>query len=180
MQLPKLHVFYRSILCVSRRKRTSATLLDWAHVAHILFANLGLFVCLFANIGYSFDSFLRITSILSGPPPPFEAILVIFGRSSFIFFLFESSWKNENDTTFVRMRSGYHRGDAKKSKKAPRSVELNYFTSCAGQKRFSQNERSRADLQSFASIFLFLPQDLVMIFQSLVIIFPRFFDFEIP
>ena len=46
--------------------------------------------------------------------PPLEAILVIFGR----IFLFESSWKKmKNDTTFVRMRSGDHLGDAKMSKK---------------------------------------------------------------
>ena len=50
---------------------------------------------------------------------PLEAILVIFGRRA-LFFLFKSSWKNmENDTTFVRMRSGDHLklGDAKMSKK---------------------------------------------------------------
>ena len=52
------------------------------------------------------------------PPPPLEAILVIFGRRALIFFLFESSWKKmKNDTTFVRMRSGDHLGDAKMSKK---------------------------------------------------------------
>ena len=35
-----------------------------------------------------------------------------------LIFLFESSWKNmENDTTFVRMRSGDHLGDAKMSRK---------------------------------------------------------------
>ena len=32
----------------------------------------------------------------------------------------------KNDTTFVRMRSGDHLGGAKMSKKAPRSVELNF------------------------------------------------------
>ena len=49
---------------------------------------------------------------------PLEAILVIFGRRAlFIYFLFESSWKNmKKDTTFVRMRSGDHLGDAKMSK----------------------------------------------------------------
>ena len=46
-----------------------------------------------------------------------ETILVIFGHRALI-FLFESSWKNmKNDTTFVRMRSGDHLGDAKMSKK---------------------------------------------------------------
>ena len=49
---------------------------------------------------------------------PLEAILVIFGRRALICFLFESSWKKmKNDTTFVRMRSGDHLGDAKMSKK---------------------------------------------------------------
>ena len=49
---------------------------------------------------------------------PLEAILVIFGHRALIFFLFESSWeKMKNDTTFARMRSGDHLGDAKMSKK---------------------------------------------------------------
>ena len=49
---------------------------------------------------------------------PLEAILVIFGRRALICILFESSWiKTKNDTTFVRMRSGDHLGDAKMSKK---------------------------------------------------------------
>ena len=34
----------------------------------------------------------------------------------------------KNDTTFVRMRSGDHLGDAKCLKRAPRSVELNFFS----------------------------------------------------
>ena len=36
----------------------------------------------------------------------------------------------KNDTTFVRMRSGDHLGDAKMSKWAPRSVEFNFFIIC--------------------------------------------------
>ena len=52
----------------------------------------------------------------------------------------------KNDATFVRMRSGDHLGDAKMSKRAPRSVEFNFFNNCDRQKRFSQNERRRADL----------------------------------
>ena len=49
---------------------------------------------------------------------PLEAILVIFGHRALIFCLFESSWeKMKNDTTFARMRSGDHLGDAKMSKK---------------------------------------------------------------
>ena len=84
---------------------------------------------------------------------PLEVILVIFGGRAFI-FLFESSWKNmKNDTTFVRMRSGDHLGDAKCQNRTPRSVEFNFFINCDRQKRFSQNERRRADLQNGASEF---------------------------
>ena len=58
---------------------------------------------------------------------PLEAILDVFGLSSLIFFLFESSWKNlKNDTTFVRMRSGDHLGCSKKSKK--RQLALSKLT----------------------------------------------------
>ena len=46
-----------------------------------------------------------------------QGLLVVFGRWALI-FLFESSWKNmENDTTFVRMRSGDHLGDVKRPRK---------------------------------------------------------------
>ena len=50
----------------------------------------------------------------------------------------------KNNTIFVRMRSGDHLGDAKMSKNG----------TCDRHKRFSQNERRRADLQNFASDFL--------------------------
>ena len=60
----------------------------------------------------------------------------------------------KNDATFVPMRSGDHLGDAKMSKRAPRSVEFNFFNNCDRQKRFSQNERRRADLQVVTSNFL--------------------------
>ena len=60
----------------------------------------------------------------------------------------------KNDATFVRMRSGDHLGDAKCQKRAPRSVEFNFFINCDRHKRFSQNERRRVDLQNVASEFL--------------------------
>ena len=44
-------------------------------------------------------------------------------------------------------------------KRAPRSVEFNFFNNCDRQKRFSQNER-RADLQNVASDFLIFAQGL--------------------
>ena len=80
------------------------------------------------------------------------------------------------DTTFVHMRSGDHLGDGKMSKKGTSLRRIfNFFNNCDRQKRFSQNERRRADLQNVASEFLFfLPRDLVMTFQSLVTILPPF------
>ena len=60
----------------------------------------------------------------------------------------------KNDTTFVRMRSGDHTGEAKCRKRAPRSVEFNFFINCDRHKRFSQNERRRVDLQNVPQIFL--------------------------
>ena len=59
-----------------------------------------------------------------------------------------------NDTTFVRMRSGNHLGDAKMLKRAPRSVEFNFFIICERHKWFLLNERRRVDLQKVASDFL--------------------------
>ena len=60
----------------------------------------------------------------------------------------------KNDATFVRMRSGDHLGDAKMSKKGTSLRRINFFNNCDRQKRFSQNERRRVDLQNAASDFL--------------------------
>ena len=61
---------------------------------------------------------LKDSVMKAGPPPPLEAILVIFGRRALIFFfVWKLLEKNENDATFVRMRSGDHLGNAKMSKK---------------------------------------------------------------
>ena len=59
-----------------------------------------------------------------------------------------------NDTTCVRMRSDDHLGDAKMSKRAPCSVEFNFFINCDRWKQFSQNERRRVDLREAASDIL--------------------------
>ena len=66
----------------------------------------------------------------------------------------------KKDTTFVRMRSGDHLGDEKCQKRAPRSVEFNFFINCDRHKRFSQNERRRVDLQNGASDFFIFAQRL--------------------
>ena len=59
----------------------------------------------------------------------------------------------KNDATFVRMRSGDHLGDAKMSKRAPRSVEFNFFNNCDRQKRFSQNEEEGLIYKTLPQIF---------------------------
>ena len=48
---------------------------------------------------------------------PLEAILVIFSRRALIFFVWKLLEKMKNDTTFVRMHSGDHLGEAKMAKK---------------------------------------------------------------
>ena len=60
----------------------------------------------------------------------------------------------KNDITFARMRSGDHLGDAKMLKKGTLLRRINFFINCNRQKRFSQNNRRRADLQNLASNFL--------------------------
>ena len=85
------------------------------------------------------------------------------------------------DTTFVRMRSDDHLGDASMSKRAPRSVEFNFFfINCDRQKRFSQNERRRADLQKVALDFLIFAWGLSYDLSKFSDDLPRFFDFERP
>ena len=45
-------------------------------------------------------------------------------------------------------------------KRAPRSVEFNFFINCDRLKQFSQNERRRVDLQNVASDFLIFAKGL--------------------
>ena len=86
----------------------------------------------------------------------------------------------KNDTTFVRMRSSDHLGDAKMSKKATRFVELNFFTNRNRRKRFSQNERRKADLQNLASKFFIFAWGLSYDLSKFSEDFTAFFDFERP
>ena len=128
----------------------------------------------------------QCTGVVPPPPPlcvlrqdPLEAILVIFGRRALICFLFESSWKNmKNETTFVRMRSGDLLGDAKMAKKARRSVEFNFLTNCDRQKRFFAERKTKGRSTKRYLKILILLQDLVLAFQSLVMILPNFFDIK--
>ena len=60
-------------------------------------------------------------------------------------------------------------------KRAPRSVEFNFFINCDRQKRFSQNERRRADLQKGASDFLIFAWGLSYDLSKFSDIFTPFF-----
>ena len=62
-------------------------------------------------------------------------------------------------------------------KRAPRSVEFNFFINCDRKKRFSQNER-RVDLQKFASDFLIFAYGLSYDLSKFSDDFTPFFDFE--
>ena len=60
------------------------------------------------------------------------------------------------------------------------SVEFNFFINCDRQKRFSQNERRRADLQNGASDILIFAQGLSYDLSKFSDDFTPFFDFERP
>ena len=66
----------------------------------------------------------------------------------------------KNDTTFVRMCMVITLETQKCRKRAPRSVEFNFFINCNRRKRFSQDERRRVDLQNDASDFLIFAKGL--------------------
>ena len=87
----------------------------------------------------------------------------------------------KNDTTFVRMRSGDHLGDAKKVGKghlAPSN--LTFLLIAIDRNGFRRMKEEGQIHKTLPQIFKFLPRDLVMIFQSLVMILHPFFDFERP
>ena len=96
-----------------------------------------------------------VSSVKAGPPPPpLEAILVIFGRRALIFFYLKALGKKWKMTPLLCACAVVITLETQKCRKrAPRSVEFNFFTNCDRYKRFSQNERRRADLQNVASDF---------------------------
>ena len=99
----------------------------------------------------------QVTRELRQDPPPIEAILAIFGRRAlFFFFVWKLSKNMNNDTTFVHMRSGDHLGDAKMSKRAPRSVEFNFFLLIARDRNgFRRMKREGQIYKTFPQIFNF-------------------------
>ena len=93
------------------------------------------------------------------------------------FFLFESSWKKWKMTPILCACAVVITLETQKCRKrAPRSVEFNFFNNCDRQKRFSQNERRRADLQTFASIFLIFALGLSYDLSNLSDDFTPFFS----
>ena len=86
---------------------------------------------------------------------PLEAILVIFGRRALIFFCLKALGKKRKMTPLLCACAVVITLETQKCRKrAPRSVAFNFFNNCYRHKRFSQNERRRADLQKIASDFL--------------------------
>ena len=86
---------------------------------------------------------------------PLEAILVIFGRRALIFFCLKALGKKWKMTPLLCACAVVITLEMQKCRKrAPRSVEFNFFINCDRHKRFSQTERRRADLQNVASVFL--------------------------
>ena len=115
------------------------------------------------------------------PPPPLEAILVIFGRRALIFFCLKALGKKWKMKPLLCACAVVITLETQKCRKrAPRSVEFNFFTNCDRHKRFSQNERRRADLQNVASDFLIFAQGLSYDLSKFSDIFTPFFDFERP
>ena len=99
---------------------------------------------------------LHLTASCLRQDPPLEAILVIFGRRALIFFFcLKALGKKWKMTPLLCACAVVITLETQKcGKRAPRSVEFNFFINCDRQKRFSQNERRRADLQKVASDFL--------------------------
>ena len=86
---------------------------------------------------------------------PLEAILVIFSRRALIFLCLKALGKIWKMTPLLCACAVVITLETQKCwKRTPRSVEFNFFVNCDRQKRFSQNERRRADLHNVDSDFL--------------------------
>ena len=86
----------------------------------------------------------------------------------------------KNHTAFVRMRSGDYLGDTKMTKRGT-SLHRSYFFQTPKTKMvFADTKKMGRQNKTLPPICLFLPQDLVMIFQSLATILPRLFNVERP
>ena len=96
-----------------------------------------------------------VADLRQDPPPPSWGYFSHLWSWSLNFFLFESSWKKWKMTPLLCACAVVITLETQKCwKRAPRSVEFNFFINCDRHKRFSQNERRGVDLQIFASDFL--------------------------
>ena len=92
---------------------------------------------------------------------PLEAILVIFGRRALIFFCLKALGKKWKMTPLLRAGAVFITLETQTCRKKGSSLRrFNFSIYCDRQKRFSQNERGRADLQYIASHFLIVAQRL--------------------
>ena len=80
----------------------------------------------------------------------------------------------KNDATSVRMRSGDHLGDSKMSKKARCPSNLSFQWMAIDRHGFLITKEQGHIWKSLPRIINLLPQDLVMIFQSLVMTSPHY------
>ena len=81
----------------------------------------------------------------------------------------------KNDTTFVRMRSCDHLGDAKMLKKAPRSIEFNFFLLIAIDRNgFCRMKGEGQIYKPLPQIFLIFAKGLSYDLSNLMMILPRF------
>ena len=111
-------------------------------------------------------------------PLPLEALLVIFGRKDVIFYCLKALRKIWKMTPLLCACAVVITLETQKCRKrAPLSVEFNFFISCDRHKRFRRMKEEGQIYKTLPQIFKFLPRDLVMIFQSLVMIFLCFFFF---
>ena len=122
-------------------------------------------------------------SFKAGPPPPLEAILVIFGRRALNFFfvvwkLLEKNEKWHHFCAHAQWWSSWRCKNVEKGHLAPSN--LTFLLIAIDRNGFRRMKEEGQIYKTLPQIFQFLPRDLVMIFQSLVMILPRFFDFERP
>ena len=85
----------------------------------------------------------------------------------------------KNDTTFVRMRSGDHLGDAKCRKRAPRSVEFNVFINSIdtnGFRRMKEEGLIYKRCLRFFNFYLGLSYDLSQLSDNFTLFFSTLKD----
>ena len=144
----KLHT-----LCSNRRGKSRLSANPDRTIA-VLDQTSAIFHCTIARLAATHTFLMAEISRHALRQDPLEAILVIFGRRALIFFRLKGLGKKWKMTPILCACAVVITLETQKCRKrAPRSVEFNFFNDCDRQKRFSQNERRRADLQIVPQIF---------------------------